>query len=326
MQTMRAVEDPGLFNQLKEADNALESAISYSRSLVAELTPPVLREFGFTMALTWLAQQMQRNHLRVDLQLTELSLELPEDEAVLIFLSVRELLMNVVKHAQTDRAMVSVSVSQQGEREISVIDQGRGFDLDSTVIEHKGKLDHFGLFSIRERMEALGGRLELLSAPQQGTRAVLVLPATGRSSGSQNEPGESCDPPAGRRTTGGTTLRVLLVDDHAMVRQELKGILDLYDDIEVVGEAADGEEAVDLTQAHRPDIVIMDINMPRLDGVEATKRIKRRFPSTTVIGLSVQGGDHIERVIKDAGASCFVTKDQAGERLYLAIQNAVQSE
>lgn len=325
-QTMRAVEDPGLSNQLKEADNALESAISYSRSLVAELTPPVLREFGFTMALTWLAQQMQRNHLRVDLQLTELSLELPEDEAVLIFLSVRELLMNVVKHAQTDRATVSVSVTPQGEREITVIDRGRGFDLGSTAIEHKGKLDHFGLFSIRERMEALGGRLELLSAPQQGTRAVLVLPANHRSSGSQNEPGESCEPPAGRRTTGGTTLRVLLVDDHAMVRQGLKSILDLYDDIEVVGEAADGEEAVELTQAHRPDIVIMDVNMPRLDGVEATKRIKRQFPATTVIGLSVQGGEHIERVIKDAGAASFVTKDQAGERLYLAIQMAVQRE
>ncbi len=326
MQTMRAVEDPGLSNQLKEADNALESAISYSRSLVAELTPPVLREFGFTMALTWLAQQMQRNHLRVDLQLTELSLEFPEDEAVLIFLSVRELLMNVVKHAQTDRATVSVSVTPQGEREIAVIDRGRGFDLASTAIEHKGKLEHFGLFSIRERMEALGGRLELLSDPQQGTRAVLVLPANHRSSGSQNEPGGSCEPPAGRRTTGGTTLRVLLVDDHAMVRQGLKSILDLYDDIEVVGEAADGEEAVELTQAHRPDIVIMDVNMPRLDGVEATKRIKRQFPSTTVIGLSVQGGDHIERVIKDAGAASFVTKDQAGERLYLAIQLAVQRE
>ena len=119
---------------------------------------------------------------------------------------------------------------------------------------------------------------------------------------------------------------MLLVDDHAMVRQGLKSILDLYDDIEVVGEAADGEEAVELTQAHRPDIVIMDVNMPRLDGVEATKRIKRQFPATTVIGLSVQGGEHIERVIKDAGAASFVTKDQAGERLYLAIQMAVQRE
>lgn len=322
-QTMRGVEDPGLANQLKEADNALESAISYSRSLVGELTPPVLREFGFTMALTWLAQQMQRNHLRVDLQLSAPSMDLPDDEAVLIFLSIRELLMNVVKHAYTDRATVSVSLTPQGEWEIAVIDKGRGFDPDLTAVEHKGKLDYFGLFSIRERMAALGGRLEVLSAPQHGTRAVLVLPAAGRSPGSLDQPAEHSE--SGSRSTGELILRVLLVDDHVMVRQELKSILSAYNDIVVIGEAADGHEAVDQTQTHRPDVVIMDVNMPKLDGVEATKRIKRRFPSTTVVGLSVQGGAHIERVIRDAGASYFVTKDQAGERLYQAIHRAVHS-
>jgi PAS domain S-box-containing protein len=324
-QTMRGVEEPGLANQLKEADNALESAISYSRSLVAELTPPILREFGFTMALTWLAQQMQRNHLQVDLQLSAVSLDFPDDEAVLIFLSVRELLMNVVKHAHTDRATVSVSLSPQGEREIAVVDKGRGFDLNSTAVEHKGKLDHFGLFSIRERMAALGGRLEVLSAPQHGTKAVLVLPMASRSSGQLDERTTAGESPTCSRTIVQTAVRVLLVNDHVMVREELKNILSLYDDIAVVGEAADGEEAIYQTEAHRPDVVIMDVDMPTLDGVEATKRIRRRFPSTTVVGLSVQGGDHIERVIKDAGASCFVKKDQAGERLYQAIHRAVQS-
>jgi CheY-like chemotaxis protein len=289
-QSMRAVEDAGLSHQLKEADNALESAISYSRSLVAELTPPVLREFGLTMALTWLAQQMQRNHLRVDLQFTALALEFSEDEAVLMFLSVRELLMNVLKHAQTDRALVSVAVSPEGEREIAVIDRGRGFDLAVAAVEHQGKLDHFGLFSVRERMEALGGRLELVSAAQQGTHAALILPPVGESSVPHAEPCEAGDRLTARRAKGEAPLRVLLVDDHIMVRQGLKSILEVYKDIEVVAEAADGEEAIDLADTYRPDIVVMDINMPKLDGVEATRRIKGRLPSAIVIGLSVQGG------------------------------------
>ncbi len=325
-QTLRVVEDPGLSNQLKEADNALESAISYSRSMVAELTPPVLREFGFTMALTWLAQQMQRHHLRVELRLNNISLDLTEDESVLIFLSVRELLMNIVKHARTDRAAVSVTVTPDGERKIAVTDQGRGFDVETAQVEHHGKLDHFGLFSIHERMEALGGRFIITSGQNQGTCATLLLPGAVTADAAAGVEAKGPARPAKNGAKSGGVLRVLMVDDHVMVRQGLKGILELYDDLQVIGEAADGEEAVTLATTHRPDVVVMDINMPKLDGVEATRRIKERFPATVVIGLSVQHADHIERVMKDAGASCYLTKDEAGDRLYQAIRDAVQSK
>jgi DNA-binding NarL/FixJ family response regulator len=82
-----------------------------------------------------------------------------------------------------------------------------------------------------------------------------------------------------------------------------------------VGEAADGEEAVALAAALKPDVILMDVNMPRMDGVEASRRIKRDLPSTVVIGLSMHGGEHHEHAMRESGAAAYLTKDSAAERL-----------
>ena len=115
-----------------------------------------------------------------------------------------------------------------------------------------------------------------------------------------------------------------MVDDHAMVREGIKTILQLYEDLEVVGEAADGEAAVVMAGQYQPDVVVMDINMPKMDGVGTTKRIKGQFPSMVIIGFSVQQADQVEQLMNQAGASAYLTKDQAGDRLYKAIKESVQ--
>jgi DNA-binding NarL/FixJ family response regulator len=116
----------------------------------------------------------------------------------------------------------------------------------------------------------------------------------------------------------------VLADDHAMVRQGLRSILDAYQNVSVVGEAADGEEALELARLLRPDVIVMDVNMSKMDGIEATRRIKAEWPSILVVGLSFSSPSQIEPLLLQAGASRYVSKDAAGDQLYEAIIASVK--
>jgi DNA-binding NarL/FixJ family response regulator len=118
-------------------------------------------------------------------------------------------------------------------------------------------------------------------------------------------------------------VQVLLVDDHAMVRQGLRSVLDAYDDLHVVAEARDGAEAVQLVSEFHPRVVVMDINMPRMNGIDATIHIKNRWPETTVIGISVNTGDDNSDAMKRAGAATVLPKDTAVDQLHDAIVQQV---
>ena len=111
-----------------------------------------------------------------------------------------------------------------------------------------------------------------------------------------------------------------------MVRQGLRTVLDSYADIEVVGEAWNGEEAVIGTDRLRPAVVVMDINMPKMNGIEATRVIKERHPDIVVIGLSVQIGGENERAMKQAGGALLLTKEAAVDELYRVIQKALTTK
>jgi DNA-binding NarL/FixJ family response regulator len=108
-----------------------------------------------------------------------------------------------------------------------------------------------------------------------------------------------------------------------MIRQGLRAVLEAYPDIELVGEAGNGEEAVSLVDRLEPSVVIMDISMPKMNGIEATGRITARHPAIAVIGLSVNAeGDNQAAMLK-AGARRLLTKEAAVEQLYGAIKSAV---
>jgi DNA-binding NarL/FixJ family response regulator len=121
-------------------------------------------------------------------------------------------------------------------------------------------------------------------------------------------------------------IQVLIVDDHAMVRRGIRSILEDYPDIRVVGEASDGIEAILLVDQIIPCVVVMDINMPRMNGVQASRQILRRYPNTIIIGLSVNVGSENERAMKQAGALKLLPKEAAGEELYNAIREAVTNQ
>ena len=113
--------------------------------------------------------------------------------------------------------------------------------------------------------------------------------------------------------------RVLIVDDNSQVRQELRMLLQLAGDIEIVGEAADGQEATHLAHALHPDVVLMDLEMPVLDGYEATRQIKSSCPSCRVVALTVHGYEGARQKAMQAGADLFLVKGAEVESLVQAI-------
>lgn len=119
------------------------------------------------------------------------------------------------------------------------------------------------------------------------------------------------------------SIRVLLVDDYAMVRQELRCVLELYPSLEVVGEASDGEEVLACVEKVQPSVVVMDIIMPKMDGIAATRLIKTQYPQIAVVGLTRDLKDYTLYSMKKAGASEVVDKKNAVVELYDAIQRAV---
>jgi CheY-like chemotaxis protein len=324
----------GCGDLMKQVDDVLSEALTYSRTLVAELCPPVLREFGLAAALKWLGEHMSQRHLNVSVDIEENLRPVPEEHAVLVFQSVRELLINVAKHAETTHANVRMRRDEKGIR-IEVRDQGAGFDVSVLRPRDGAQPTKFGIFSIRERMKAFGGELELMSEPGKGTSALLALPLQDVLDPRAMRPspdGALRDRPVTTQRSATTApsvfpkaLTVLLVDDHAMMRQGLRSVLEAHADIHIVGEASDGQEAVTMVQALEPAVVVMDINMPRLNGIEATAQIKAQHPGVRVIGLSVNAGPNNREAMLQAGADMLLTKEAAVEDLYRCIQSVVPS-
>ena len=126
--------------------------------------------------------------------------------------------------------------------------------------------------------------------------------------------------------SGSVTIRVLLVDDHAMVRRGLRGFLELLDDIEVVGEAGDGREAIAEVRRLAPDVVLMDLLMPQLDGIAAIAAIREQHPGVEVVALTSFVEEARVTAALEAGASGFILKDADADEVAAAIRSAHRGE
>src|ERR1700760_2070991 len=121
-------------------------------------------------------------------------------------------------------------------------------------------------------------------------------------------------------------ITVVLVDDHPLVRQGMRAVIDAQHEIEVVGEASDGEEAVRICVESNPDVVLMDLQMPGLHGIEATRQVRTASPSTAVLVLTMYDDDAMVFEAIAAGASGYLLKGSDGTDIIAAIQSAAQGQ
>ncbi len=304
---------------LLEAKHNVDEATAAARSLHFELFPPVLQRSGLPAALTWLADTTREKYkLNVQVEADPFADSARKDIRTLLFESVRELLFNTFKHAQADRVTLSLRLGADDDLCISVADNGIGFH-PSRLDSRSGQVG-WGLFSLRERLTLLGGHVEIDSAPGEGTRVHLFAPrgATHRRAAGTGElspaPIEPAAPRDDDRAYAGA-LRILIVDDHAAVRSALREMLHERPQLSVVGEAANGLEAIARAYTLQPDVILMDVTMPHMDGVEATARLHAELPHIQILGLSMQTRSDTVHAIEHAGASGFFVKGVDTQRL-----------
>jgi PAS domain S-box-containing protein len=296
---------------LDKVEGILEKSLNALRSLTVDLNPPVLEKDGLSGSLAWLASRMKSNYsLGVNLYADSPVQPRNEEVSGLVFECVRELLLNTVKHSGTLEADVAVSGIPGETLKVVVSDQGKGFD-PARLKDQSPEQMNFGLFSIQERMAYIGGNMTLETAPGAGMKVTLTVPAA---EAPEHKAADEYGFPAASVNTGISVngrehlIGVLIVDDHKVLREGLRGKLQLEKGIQILGEAADGVEAVQLARDLKPDVVIMDVNLGEMDGVEATRRILARDPGIRVIGLSMHDDKHIRKSMLEAGAADYFTK------------------
>jgi CheY-like chemotaxis protein/anti-sigma regulatory factor (Ser/Thr protein kinase) len=297
--------------------------VNRDRDNAKEIQPAIheeawLARMDLASAVRQLTTQMrQRLGLRVTLDIQDADDKLRQAARIALFRAIRELLINVAKHAHTEAAFVGIRQTEH-QITITVADQGKGFDAAEVLAREGSK----GLGGIRERLAAMGGRLSVNSIPGQGSIVTLVAPLV-------LEPDNRC--PTARHETfqtfpaSGTTdpYRILVVDDSPPVRQGLVSLLEQEPSLTVFGQAGDGLETLALARQLHPDVVIMDIRLPKLNGIETTRQIKAEWPETVVIGLSAFGEAILRGVAQEADFSAVLDKADVATGLVLLIHRCL---
>jgi CheY-like chemotaxis protein len=314
---------------LQEFGAAIDDCVVRTRELSYDLSPPAAKA-GFLPVLEWLSGDVSRRFgLNVTVKAGPHVEPVNPTLAAVLFRSVKELLLNVRKHSGASSA--EITVMRTADRiQVSVADRGRGFDAAGVIAGRTGARG-FGFHSIEERLHFLGGDIDIGSQAGEGCRVTLSVPDSGDSGATVGVlpagleaafetaafPGR-----VGPRATpvSPAVIRVLLADDHALTRQGLATLLDREKDIEVVAQAADGEEAVHLVLELRPDVVLMDVSMPRMDGFEATRRITQRLPEIRIIGLSMYDDPGIAEKMRQNGAAGYLCKTGSLDALINAVR------
>jgi PAS domain S-box-containing protein len=303
--------------KLDRAVQQVKETVEEARRIIADLRPTLLDNMGLAAALRSQVDSLRDEGWEItyeeDLWEERLSAEIETS----LYAIAQEALTNVRKHAKTTHA--HVALTQLGKRIcLRIRDWGQGFD--GTVPRREGNVrgEQVGLCSMRERVALLGGEFMIHSQSELGTSVVAEVPLPTAT------PARGKQTPSPHNTV--SPVRLLIADDHALVLEGLRAMLAEEPDLEVVGTAADGLEAVELCRCLHPDLVLMDARMPRMDGLEATRAIKAEDPATVILMLTAYANpDYLLEAVR-AGAAGYVVKNTTKDDLVADVRGALSDE
>lgn len=332
--------------QLEAAEHTLESghparelvvetrvlaraALEDTRRSVMGLAPTPLERLSLSEALAQETESFaKQSGIRTLFVPTGTERPLTDEQKTALFRIAQESLHNARKHAQANRIRVALSFGPNSVT-LTVEDDGVGFD--TSVPRAPGAEGGFGLFGMQERARLQGGEVRIESTIGWGTRITAILPydpATGPAK--EAMPKDAWQEPSRSAMSTGLphepAIRVLIADDHALARQGIGRMLEAEGGFTIVGEAADGFETLEKVQQLSPDVLLLDLQMPRMTGLQALQRLQTDHPDLPVIILTTfdSQGTLLEAI--RSGAKGYLLKDSAASELAAAIRAAHRGE
>jgi len=298
------------------------------RTLSYLLHPSLLDELGLSSAVKWFVEGYERRTgIRVKLEMAPDLVRLAPDVEVTLFRVIQESLTNVHRYSGSTEAYLRLKVTSN-KIELQIGDFGKGLHPDM-INAKTGKIVRLGvgIQGMNERIRQLSGKLEITSRPNQGTVVTATLPvsypqtmtageaASGAASSLSSGQAETAVP-----SRSGSRKQILIVDDHEMLRRGVRALLENEPDWEICGEAFDGQDAVAKANSLRPDLVILDINMPVLNGLAAVRLILSNRPQTKILVFTVHDSEQTVKEIQAAGAHRFLSKSNASDDLLRVVR------
>jgi two-component system NarL family sensor kinase len=299
------------------------------RTLSYLLHPPLLDESGLGSAVRWYAEGFQkRSGIRLNVNISADLGRLSTDVEMALFRVVQESLTNVHRYSGSPDAEINV-IETPDSVKLEIIDHGQGIQTGAvrTKVEGIASLG-VGIPGMRERIRQFGGQLEV-DFGRDGTRVTASVPLKKAKVAPPPEESEVAVAATNGNSNSDVALssdtrrRILIADDHEVMRRGVRGLLESHDEWAVCGEAFEGREVVVKSRELRPDLIIMDINMPGLTGIDAAQQIRKENPSAKILFFSVHESAQTVREVVNAGAQGYVAKSRAGHDLVDAVRNVL---
>jgi len=308
---------PEAQESIKESRDIVSQIGEEIRTLSYILHPPLLDECGLASAVHWYAEGFEkRSGIKLEVVVGENVPRLPIDAETTLFRVVQESLTNVHRYSGSSKAKIAIS-QDSGEVRLEILDYGKPIKAGKARSKLEGSAPlGVGIPGMRERLHQLGGGLTV-DFGTNGTQVMARLPV--RRSGE----GENEDPSSlsfAVRSAQDERRRILIADDHELMRRGLRGLIESHDEWAVCGEAVEGNEAVRKSTELDPDLVIMDVNLPGLSGIEAALQIRREREHAKILFFTVHDSDEMVREIMEAGAHGYVAKSRASQDLIEAVR------
>jgi two-component system NarL family sensor kinase len=299
------------------------------RTLSYLLHPPLLDESGLGSAIRWYAEGFQkRSGIQLTVNISPDLGRLSTEVEMALFRVVQESLTNVHRYSGSPDAEISV-VGEPDAIKLEVIDHGKGIEAGTARVKVEGIAAlGVGIPGMRERLRQLGGQLEV-DFGRDGTRVSASVPfKKAKAEATEEFEVAVVAPPNGNSngdvtSSSDTRRRILIADDHEVMRRGVRGLLESHDEWAVCGEAFEGREVVTKSRELRPDLIIMDINMPGLTGIDAAQQIRKENPTAKILFFSVHESAQTVREVVNVGAQGYVAKSRAGHDLVDAVRNVL---